>query len=210
VCKLELINNEPMATSRDIANKLNKEHSKVMAKIRSIFTVAEYGEREYSYGNNNKASEYLLNKDSFILLVMNYEGFNDFKRAYIKQFNAMLEELSRPQLPQSFSEALQLAADQAKQLELQAPKVELADKCIRNKKEMSITDAGKHLNIGQKKIFEIMRSNSYLTIKRLPTQKALDRKVLTLKTNPEQGFQQAVMTMENIMNFQKRHAGKTI
>jgi len=104
-----------MATSRDIANKLNKEHSKVMAKIRSIFTVAEYGEREYSYGNNNKASEYLLNKDSFILLVMNYEGFNDFKRAYIKQFNAMLEELSRPQLPQSFSEALQLAADQAKQ-----------------------------------------------------------------------------------------------
>jgi len=210
VCKLELINNEPMATSRDIANKLNKEHSKVMAKIRSIFTVAEYGEREYSYGNNNKASEYLLNKDSFILLVMNYEGFNDFKRAYIKQFNAMLEELSRPQLPQSFSEALQLAADQAKQLELQAPKVELADKCIRNKKEMSITDAGKHLNIGQKKIFEIMRSNYYLTVKRLPTQKALDRKVLTLKTNPEQGFQQAVMTMENIMNFQKRHAGKTI
>lgn len=28
-------------------------------------------------------------KDSFILLLMNYQGYNNFKRAYIKRFNEM-------------------------------------------------------------------------------------------------------------------------
>lgn len=90
-------------------------------------------------------------------------------------------------------------------LEQQAPRVELADKCLRSNKTMSITDAGKHLKIRQTDIFKMMRDNKYLTQKRIPTQKALDRKILTLVTNAEQNYKQAVMTMDNIMNFQKRH-----
>ncbi len=92
-------------------------------------------------------------------------------------------------------------------LEFQAPKVELADKCLRDITTMSITNAGKHLGIRQTRIFKIMRDNKYLTSKNVPTQKALDRKILEVRTNNTVNGNkpQAVMTMENIMNFSTRH-----
>ena len=93
------------------------------------------------------------------------------------------------------------------QLQIQAPKVELAETCLRTDKEMSIRNAGKHLNIPQKAFFKMMRDNGYLTKKNIPTQKAINRKVLTLKTGSDDknNWAQAVMSMDNIMNFQGRH-----
>lgn len=62
-----------------------------------------------------------MTKDGFTLLVMGYTGAKamEFKLAYIKRFNEMEAELRNqvPQVPTNFAEALQLAADQAKQLE---------------------------------------------------------------------------------------------
>ena len=52
--KLEIINNEPIATSRDIVEKLGKNHNHVVAKIKDVLTMSEYRQREYSYGNNNR------------------------------------------------------------------------------------------------------------------------------------------------------------
>ncbi len=45
--------------------------------------------------------EYLLPKDSFILLLMNYQGYNDFKRAYIKRFNEMENALKEQYVHQA-------------------------------------------------------------------------------------------------------------
>jgi len=135
-------------------------------------------------------------------------------RKYFIEVEKRARVISFPKLPQSYSEALRelaLTVEENEQLkinELQnAPKVELAETCLRNDTEMSITDAGKHLKISQSAIFKIMRDNEYLTQKRRPTQKALDRKILSLKSNPsnEVNWAQTVMNMDNIMNFQKRH-----
>lgn len=53
----------------------------------------------------------------------------------------------RPQIPQSFAEALQLAADQAKQLELAAPKVNAYDKLIESTHLKSVGDVAKSIGL---------------------------------------------------------------
>lgn len=87
------LDNKVYATSRDIAEKLNKEHDKVYKKIKEVLTVAEFCERNFTTNQGNIYKEYLLDKDAFILLLFNYTGYNDFKRAYIKKFNQMEQQL---------------------------------------------------------------------------------------------------------------------
>ncbi|MGL5664209.1 MAG: Rha family transcriptional regulator, partial [Cetobacterium sp.] len=38
--------------------------------------------------------EFLLTKDGFVMLVFNYEGYLEFKEAYINEFNRMERELT--------------------------------------------------------------------------------------------------------------------
>ncbi|WBF05263.1 AntA/AntB antirepressor [Psychrobacter phage vB_PmaS_Y8A] len=52
-----------------------------------------------------------------------------------------------PAIPQSFAEALQLAADQAKQLELAAPKVSAYDKLIESTHLKSVGDVAKSIGL---------------------------------------------------------------
>lgn len=93
------LNNKVYATSRDIAEKLNKDHDKVCKKIKEVLTVAEFCERNFTTNQGNIYKEYLLDKDAFILLLFNYTGYNDFKRAYIKKFNQMEQQLKIKQPP---------------------------------------------------------------------------------------------------------------
>lgn len=89
-------------------------------------------------------------------------------------------------------------------IELNAPKVKLAEDSIRDKdKHYSITNAGKQLGLKQTFIFNLMKEKHLLTVDKLPTQSAINRKMLTLRTNIVAGKNrpQAVMTMENIYNF---------
>ena len=88
-------------------------------------------------------------------------------------------------------------------------KAALADAALRDDKEhYSITEAGKHLGIRQSDMFKILRSNDLLTINNIPSQKAIDLKILFLRTNAvfgERNRPQSVMTMQNIDNFRKRY-----
>lgn len=179
---ISIINNKPQVSSLIIAEQLDKKHHHVTEKIRKVLTPPEYWERDYKYGNNNIAKEYILDKDAFILLVMNYEGFNDFKRAYIKRFNEMETELRRSSevaIPQSFSEALQLAADQAKQLELQAPKVEFYDAVTKSNDYMTMKEVANILNIpelGRNNLLKRLRELKVLTKFNKPYQKYVNSK----------------------------------
>ena len=78
-----------LVSSRDIASGICKEHKDILKKIREILNEREFSLVEYIDNKGEKRPEYLLPKDSFILLLMNYQGYNDFKRAYIKRFNEM-------------------------------------------------------------------------------------------------------------------------
>ena len=59
----------------------------------------------------------------------------------------VLELLNKPTTPQTFAEALQLAADQAKQLELAAPKVSAYDKLIESTHLKSVGDVAKSIGL---------------------------------------------------------------
>lgn len=59
----------------------------------------------------------------------------------------VLEILNKPTTPQTFAEALQLAADQAKQLELAAPKVSYYDKVVERDTLLNATQVGQKIGL---------------------------------------------------------------
>lgn len=94
-------NGELVVSSRDIASGIGKEHKDILKKIREILNEREFSLVEYIDNKGEKRPEYLLPKDSFILLLMNYQGYNDFKRAYIKRFNEMENVLKEQYIHQT-------------------------------------------------------------------------------------------------------------
>ncbi len=110
-------NGKLLVSSRDIAAGLEKEHKHVLSKIREILNGSEYWPVEYKDEKGEIRPEYLLDKNAFILLVMNYTGYNNFKRAYIKRFDEMEKQL-KLNFPQSYPEALRQLACEVEQKEL--------------------------------------------------------------------------------------------
>ena len=110
-------NGKLLVSSRDIAKGLEKEHKHVLSKIREVLNGSEYWPVEYTDEKGEVRPEYLLDKNAFILLVMNYTGYNDFKRAYIKRFDEMEKQLNL-KMPKSCPEALRLLAAEVEQREI--------------------------------------------------------------------------------------------
>lgn len=94
-------NGELVLSSRDIAAGIGKEHYDVIKKIRNVLGEGEFSVSNYLSEQGKIMPEYLLPKDSFILLLMNYQGYNDFKRAYIKRFNEMENALKEQYVHQA-------------------------------------------------------------------------------------------------------------
>lgn len=92
---------------------------------------------------------------------------------------------------------------ETKCIELQ-PKADYADKALKTTTQMSITDAGKILEIRQSDMFKFLHYEKLLTSKNLPTQKAIDLKMLTLRKyviNETDTKKTACMTDSNLSNF---------
>lgn len=77
----------------------------------------------------------------------------EFTAALVKRW---YELENQQQLPQSFAEALQLAADQAKQLELQAPKVNFYDKLADRTTLMNATQVAQKISMSAQKLNRIL------------------------------------------------------
>lgn len=75
----------------------------------------------------------------------------EFTAALVKRWYE-LENQNAAQLPQSFSEALQLAADQARQLELAAPKVQYFDRVADTKNLLNASQVGKKVGMSAVKL----------------------------------------------------------
>lgn len=65
-------------------------------------------------------------------------------------------------IPRTYSEALQLAADQAKQLEMQAPKVAYFDALVERNLLTNIRDTAKELHIKQNEFVKWLLDNHYV------------------------------------------------
>ena len=96
------------------------------------------------------------------------------------------KRLSGSLLPQTFSEALRLAADLADEKaallaekEANAPKVAFADAVGNANDTILIRDLAKVLkqngmDMGEKRLFAYLRENGFLTLQNMPTQRAMD------------------------------------
>ncbi|PSW63707.1 DNA-binding protein [Photobacterium kishitanii] len=92
-------------------------------------------------------------------------------KAVRKNVLVKLRELSQPSsmLPASFADALQLAADQARQIETQnmqlmlnAPKVDFAERIAKVDCGMTLGKFAKAVNLGPRKIFAVLRDMKIL------------------------------------------------
>ncbi len=146
---LSISNNEVLTmTSREISSMLSKNHSDIKRSAERLVSsgVINNGqplaECEFKTSRGNKFTEYLINKrDSLVLVAQNSPEFT----AVIVDRWQELEAKHQPKIPANFAEALQLAADQAKQLELAAPKVAFVDNLVDRKNLMAATQvAAKH------------------------------------------------------------------
>lgn len=107
--------------------------------------------------NGNEIKDFSITTDmakELCMLARNEKGKQ--ARQYFIEVEKRAREISKPQLPQSFSEALQLAADQAKQLELQAPKVEYYDKILDSSSTFTTTQVADDLNMSAMRLNKIL------------------------------------------------------
>ena len=104
---VETKNNQVLTNSLKVANKFEKEHSKILRDIRSLkekIGQANFGQstfyiKETTYTNlqNKTQPAYEFNKDFFTLLVMGFTGEKalKFKIDYINAFNKMEQQLKQ-------------------------------------------------------------------------------------------------------------------
>jgi len=181
-------------TSREIAELTGKQHSHVMRDIETM--LEQLGERPEGYiqlwahpQNGQQYREYALDREHTECLVTGYSA--SLRMKVIKR----LHELEGQQhLPQTFSEALRLAADladQNQQLETQlaiaAPKVEFAER-VGEAKGVLIGNFAKAIGMGPNKLFAWMREHRVLISSgarhNVPFQEYMDRGYFTVRETP--------------------------
>lgn len=155
---MELTNlNETLTmTSREIAELTGKQPQHVKRDIEKMMIdleldVSKFG-RIYKDGMNRDQIEYVLPKDETICLVAGYSAKARMK--IIKRWQE-LEQQVQHQIPQTYSQALLLAAQQAekieeqqKLIEQQKPAVEFVDRYVESHATKGIREVAKIL--GQK------------------------------------------------------------
>lgn len=167
-------NKQAVTTSLKVAEVFGKRHDNVMKSIKSL--IAENSTPNFlGVGNMFVESTYLnkqkheqpmfyMNRDGFTLLAMGFTGKKamQFKLKYIDAFNKMesiVKKENQFAMPQTFGEALQLAADQQKLIEKNQPKVEYYDQQMRNPGLMTVTEIAKDFGLSATKL------NKFLEIK---------------------------------------------
>ena len=135
--------------------------------------------------SGGQQTEYFLTLDAakhFAMLERNERGFE--ARQYFIDCEKRAQAV--PQIPQTLSEALRLAADLADEkaalLEEQqrnAPKVAFAEAVGNANDTILIRDLAKVLkqngiDMGEKRLFAWLRANGYLTLQHMPMQRAMD------------------------------------
>lgn len=174
--EIKNVDGKSVVSSRTIAEQLGKEHSKVIRTLEEILAKPDVAsliiESQYKDKQNKPRKEYLLTKDGFTLYMFNIQGYNDFKMAYISEFNRMEAELNKKKiaLPQNYIEALEQLVDTAKENErlnvlnsIQTqqiaelkPKADYTDKILKSKSLVTITAIAKDYRVSGTKMNKIL------------------------------------------------------
>lgn len=201
----------PVTDSLKVSQVFDKQHKNVLKAIRNLAAqnlAAKNWFFETTYVDMRGQTQpmFIMTRDGFSLLAMGLTGAKamQFKVAFIEQFNAMekvvrqaMQPTTTPAIPQSFAEALRLAAAQAEQIERQqkqieadAPRVLFSQAVETAKQSVLIGELAKIIcqngvQTGEKRLFQWMRDNGYLCQHgeryNQPTQKAMEMGLFEIK-----------------------------
>ena len=192
-------------TSLEIAEVTSKLHKNVVRDIEEQlgqlkFELSNYLD-SYTTSQNKQVKMYRLPKREALIVISGYDV--KLRAKIIDKLEELENKLRNGNfaIPQTFAEALSLAAEQARQLQAleaanmeqaeqlaeQAPKVAFANAYSASNGCMLIRDYAKYLrqkgvDIGEKRLFEWLRFNGYLTYRNnFPTQKAMDLQLFNVQ-----------------------------
>ena len=190
----ETINAKETMSSMQIAEITGKQHQHVLRDIDSLLNqgldASNFGLTSYLDNCNRNQRMYNLTKKGCLILASGYDALlrekiiNRWEELELKERQRLeAEQHSKFTIPQTLSEALFLAASQAKQieeqtkqLEEQKPKVEFFDQVTDSKDAIDMAQCAKVLNmgIGRNRLFEFLRSRNILDRHNIPYQSYID------------------------------------
>lgn len=155
----------PMSmSSREIADLTGKRHDHVVRDIEKMLTDVGEGLPKFgdTYRNEQNGQEYRcynLPKDLTITLIAGYRS--DLRLKIVRRWMELEDQAALPRaVPQSFREALLLAADQQEQIERQQAEIAMKDATIGRisaaPDDMGIRDAGRALEVGQDRVMDFL------------------------------------------------------
>ena len=151
--------NQQSMTSLDISELCQKRHDNVKRLIDNLINQQviahpqiEVVQKEASNRNYN-VEVYVFSGEQGKLdsITVVAQLCPEFTAALVKRWYE-LENQNAVQLPQTFAEALKLAADQARQLELAAPKVQYFDRVADTKNLLNASQVGKKVGMSAVKL----------------------------------------------------------
>lgn len=200
--KTEVVLSKDKMSSLEVAELTGKRHADVMRDIRNLLDQGVH-ERNFAFmfrinklgnGAERKDPYYNLTKKGCLILASGYDA--KLREKIIDRWEE-LEEAKQTggfQIPQSYSEALMLAAKQAEQIEqanrtinrLQ-PKADFADAAFQAEGKVDIGQAAKILGLpfGRNTLFKKLKEKGIFFVNRNePKQKYIDAKYFELTQLP--------------------------
>ena len=170
------INNEPYFVGKDVVDILGYQNGS-----RDINTHVDEEDRlKYQISTAGQLREQtIINESGLYALILSSKlpTAKKFKRWVTHEVLPSIRKTGTYGIPQNYAEALQLAADQAKQLLEQKPKVEFFDAVAESKDAIEIASVAKVLDVpgvGRNKLFEFLRDHKILMRNNQPYQKYVD------------------------------------
>ncbi|WP_406565268.1 phage antirepressor KilAC domain-containing protein [Acinetobacter wuhouensis] len=198
-------NSEQSMTSLEISELVNSEHPHVRTSIerlvkRGVIQLPPMRkvENNQSLSPNKYTNVYVFSGEQGKLdsITVVAQLCPEFTAALVRRWYE-LENQNAVRLPQTFAEALQLAADQARQLELAAPKVQYFDSVADRKNLLNATQVGQKFGMSAKVLNKTLEDfkvyNKAIKRSRVFQQWFIDRGFGELKQT-ESGHPQAMFT----------------
>ncbi|HHF3442486.1 TPA: phage antirepressor KilAC domain-containing protein, partial [Haemophilus influenzae] len=202
-------------SSREIAEITHKEHKNVLRVIRDLIEqnlVAQIEPLKFEY-RNQWFDYYELNKRDTFVVVARLSP--EFTAAVVDRWQA-LENRQKPTalIPQSFSEALMLAAQLQAEKERNAPKVAFVDHYVEVGTSKSFRETAKILKMPERALVNRLVEDKYLYRQSgvlLPYQSAHTKDLFTVKTGTAEhghNYTQTRVTSKGIEFIASRYASE--
>jgi phage antirepressor YoqD-like protein len=198
-----ITNGVPSTTTIAIAEGTGNDHASVIKMVRAYQDDLEgFGLLDFkSESTSGRPTEYATLNERQATLIISYMRNSEIVRAFkirlVRRFYEMAEDLNSGrqshgfQIPQTLAGALQLAADQARQIEAQtaqitvmAPKADFHDRVTQSLDLLTVREVAKILRTGERRMFGFLRQEGLLMKSNVPYQQFMDRNLFRLVETP--------------------------